>query len=96
MTPPAQRTEPELLSPELLARLSHLQIKIGRRLTGAIVGRHRSPNHGSSIEFKEHKEYAPGDEIRHLDWKAYAKLDRYYIKRFEDETNLRTFLLLDT
>jgi uncharacterized protein (DUF58 family) len=96
MTPPAQRTEPELLSPELLARLSHLQIKIGRRLTGAIVGRHRSPNHGSSIEFKEHKEYAPGDEIRHLDWKAYAKLDRYYIKRFEDETNLRSFLLLDT
>ncbi len=85
-----------LLDAALLAQLSTLQLDTNHRIAGALVGRHRSPKHGSSIEFAEHKEYTQGDDIRHLDWKAYVKLDRYYVKRFEDETNLRTFILLDT
>ena len=56
---------------------------------------HRNPHAGSSVEFAEHKEYAPGDELRHIDWKAVGRVDRYYVKRFEDETELRTFLLVD-
>ena len=60
-----------------------------------LTGLHRSPHHGQSVEFAEHKEYAPGDEIRHIDWKAYGKTDKYYVKRFEQETNLRAWLVLD-
>ena len=82
----------QLLDPELLSRLAHLSILSPRRVSGAIVGRHRSHTHGSSIEFAEHKEYAPGDELRHMDWRAYGRVDKYYIKRYEDETNLRTFV----
>lgn len=59
------------------------------------MGRHRSPFKGSSVEFVEHREYYPGDEIRHIDWRAYGKTGRYYIKEFEDETNLRAHLLVD-
>jgi uncharacterized protein (DUF58 family) len=62
---------------------------------GALSGLHRSPHHGQSVEFSEHKEYTPGDDVRHIDWKAYGKFDRYYIKRFEQETNLRAYLVLD-
>ena len=62
---------------------------------GVLTGLHRSPHHGSSVEFAEHKEYAPGDEIRHLDWKVYGKSDKYYVKRFEHETNLQAMLLVD-
>lgn len=60
-----------------------------------MMGRHRSPFKGSSVEFVEHREYYPGDEIRHIDWRAYGKTGRYYIKEFEDETNLRAHLLVD-
>jgi len=62
---------------------------------GAITGMHRNPHKGSSVEFAEYKEYAPGDDIRHIDWRAYGRIDRYYVKQFEDETNLRGYLLLD-
>jgi uncharacterized protein (DUF58 family) len=60
------------------------------------VGLHHNRHAGSSIEFAEHKEYAPGDDIRHIDWKAVARVGRYYVKRFEDETEMRTYLVLDT
>ena len=63
---------------------------------GAFAGMHQNPHAGASIEFAEHKEYAPGDEIRHIDWKAVGRVDRYYVKRFEDETEMRTFLLVDS
>ena len=63
---------------------------------GAFAGMHQNPHAGSSIEFAEHKEYAPGDDIRRIDWKAVGRVDRYYIKRFEDETEMRTFLLVDS
>jgi uncharacterized protein (DUF58 family) len=62
---------------------------------GVLTGLHKSPHHGQSVEFAEHKEYTPGDEIRHIDWKAYGKFDRYYVKRFEHETNLRAYLVVD-
>ena len=69
---------------------------IARQLVeGVMMGRHRSPFKGSSVEFVEHREYYPGDEIRHIDWRAFGKTGRYYVKEFEDETNLRAHLLVD-
>ena len=62
---------------------------------GFITGLHKSPYHGFSVEFAEHRQYMPGDEIKHIDWKVYGKTDRYYIKQFEEETNLKSYLLLD-
>ena len=90
-------TEPALplLDPGALARLKGLQLRARRVADGVLQGLHKSPHHGSSIEFAEHKEYAPGDDARHIDWKAYGRLDKVYVKKFEQETNLRGFLLLD-
>ena len=62
---------------------------------GFIAGLHRSPYHGFSVEFAEHRPYMPGDAIRHIDWKIYGKTDRYYIKQYEEETNLKSYLILD-
>lgn len=62
---------------------------------GFITGLHKSPYHGFSVEFAEHRQYMPGDEIRHIDWKIYAKTDRYYIKQYEEETNLKSYIILD-
>ena len=84
-----------LLDPQLLTQLPPVAIKAMRVVEGALTGLHQSPHQGQSIEFNQHKEYAPGDELRHMDWKLYAKSDRYYIKQFEDETNLRAYLLVD-
>jgi uncharacterized protein (DUF58 family) len=80
----------------LLARLAHLSVRAGQVVEGTLTGQHRSPHQGASVEFAQHREYAPGDEIKHIDWNAYARSDRYQVKQFEDETNLRAFLLLDT
>ncbi len=63
---------------------------------GFMTGMHRSPYHGFSVEFAEHRPYNPGDELRHVDWKVYAKTDRHYVKQYEEETNLRHYVLLDT
>lgn len=84
-----------LLDPRLLARLGTTQLRARAVVEGVLSGLHRSPHQGQSVEFAEHKEYAPGDELRHIDWKVYGKVDRHYVKRFEHETNLRAFLLLD-
>jgi uncharacterized protein (DUF58 family) len=83
------------LDAESLAKLSGLQLRFQAVVEGTLAGIHPSPHHGSSIEFAEHKEYSPGDDLRHLDWKAVGKFDRYYIKRYEDETDLKAYLLLD-
>src|SRR5438046_3426055 len=83
------------LDPALLARLGPLQGRARKVVEGRLTGLHKSPHHGQSVEFAEHKEYAPGDEIKHIDWRAFAKLDKYYVKRFEMETNLRALLVLD-
>jgi uncharacterized protein (DUF58 family) len=84
-----------LLDPVVLAKLATLKWRVRAITEGILTGLHKSPHHGQSIEFAEHKEYAPGDEIRHIDWKAYAKFDKYYVKRFEQETNLRAWLVVD-
>jgi len=83
------------LDPEVLAKLGNLRLRVRAIAEGILTGLHRSPHHGQSVEFAEHKEYAPGDEIRHIDWKAYGKFDKYYVKRFEQETNLRAYLVVD-
>lgn len=83
------------LDPAQLARLGSLPIKARVIVEGALSGLHRATVHGASVEFAEHKEYTPGDELRHVDWKAYAKLDRYYVKQFEQESQLTVYLVLD-
>jgi uncharacterized protein (DUF58 family) len=84
-----------LLDPKALAKLSTMKLRARAVVEGVLSGLHKSPHQGQSVEFAEHKEYAPGDEMRHIDWKAYAKFDKYYVKRFEHETNLRAFLAVD-
>src|SRR5882724_5142509 len=86
----------QYLDPVSLARLSNLELRARSVVEGALSGLHRSPHHGSSVEFAEHKEYTAGDEIKHIDWKAYGKFDKYYVKRFEQETELRAHLIVDT
>ena len=83
------------LRPEVAARLDNLSLRARLVVEGFIAGHHRSPYHGYSVEFAEHRAYGSGDEIRHIDWKLFGKTDRYYIKRFEEETNLKCYLLLD-
>jgi len=83
------------ITPEQLARLASLPIKARVIVEGALSGLHRANVHGSSVEFAEHKEYSPGDELRHVDWKAYAKVDRYYVKQYEQESQLTVYLVLD-
>jgi uncharacterized protein (DUF58 family) len=88
--------EKSYFDPLVLARLSNLYLKARWVVEGIMSGIHRSRSKGFSVEFEEHREYSPGDEIRRIDWKALGKFDRYFIKETEDETNLRAYLLLDT
>ncbi len=85
----------ELLNAQTLARLAGVKLRARAVVEGVLSGLHKSPHQGQSVEFAEHKEYAPGDEIRHLDWKAFGKFDKYYVKRFEHETNLRAVMVID-
>lgn len=85
----------QLLDPEMLARLRRFPLRARRAVEGHASGRHRSPFHGFSVEFADHRNYAPGDDLRYLDWKAFGRTDKYYLKRFEEETNLVCYLLLD-
>jgi uncharacterized protein (DUF58 family) len=82
-------------NPTELAQFGRLELIARQLVEGLMMGRHRSPFKGSSVEFVEHRDYYPGDEIRHIDWRAYGKTGRYYVKEFEDETNLRSHLLID-
>ncbi len=83
------------LHPRTIARISRLDLRARHVVEGFISGMHRSPFYGHSVEFVQHREYSPGDDIRHLDWKVWSKTDRYYIKQFEEETNLRCTLVVD-
>ncbi len=83
------------LRPEVVSRLSSMELRARLVVEGFITGLHKSPYHGFSVEFAEHRQYMPGDEIRRIDWKIYGRTDRYYIKQFEEETNLKSYLLLD-
>ena len=84
------------LQPENLAKIDSLEMKARLVVEGFITGLHRSPYHGFSVEFAEHRQYRPGDEIRHLDWKVFARSEKYYIKQYEEETNLRSMIIVDS
>jgi uncharacterized protein (DUF58 family) len=83
------------MQPEVVSRLDRLDLVARLVVEGFITGLHRSPYHGFSVEFSEYRPYMPGDPLRHIDWKVWGRTDRYYVKQFEEETNLRTMLLLD-
>jgi uncharacterized protein (DUF58 family) len=80
---------------DVLARISNMQLLAKVVVEGFILGLHRSPYRGFSVEFAEYRQYVPGDEVKHIDWKVFGKTDRYYLKQFEEETNLACYLLLD-
>ncbi len=88
--------EKNYFDPKVLAGISNLYLRARWVVEGMMSGVHRSRSKGFSVEFEEHREYSPGDEIRRIDWKALGKFDRYFIKEYEDETNLRAYLLVDT
>src|SRR5213592_759768 len=83
------------LKPEILARITKLGLRAQRVVEGTISGLHRSPLHGLSVEFADYREYVPGDDLKRLDWRAYARSNRHFIKQFEEESNLRATILLD-
>ncbi len=84
------------LNPKVLNKITNLELKARLIVEGYISGLHKSPYHGFSVEFAQHREYVPGDDIRHIDWKVYGKSNRYYIKEYEEETNLVSYFLLDS
>ncbi len=86
----------DYLDPAALAKLHGLALKARLIVEGYVTGLHRSPYQGFSVEFAEHREYVPGDDLRYVDWKAYGKSDRYYLKRFEEDTNFSCLIVLDT
>ena len=85
----------QYLDPKVLNKLSNLELKARLIVEGYISGLHKSPYRGFAVEFAQHREYVPGDDIRYIDWKVYGKSDRYYIKQYEEETNLICYFLLD-
>ncbi|MDB4142148.1 DUF58 domain-containing protein [Akkermansiaceae bacterium] len=86
----------DFLDTDVLARLKAIPMESRFPMIGNVAGRHRSPHRGSSVEFAEYRKYVPGDDTRRLDWKAYARSDRYYIKEFEADTNLRAYFVVDS
>ncbi len=82
--------------PTALTKFGRLELVARLVVEGFIIGQHKSPYKGASVEFVEHRQYYPGDEIRHIDWRAYGKTGKYYIKEYEDETNLRCYMLVDS
>ncbi|MEX0770000.1 MAG: DUF58 domain-containing protein [Balneolaceae bacterium] len=84
-----------LLNPDILTQLAPLELKARTIVEGFISGLHRSPYHGFSVEFAEHRPYSPGDNFKHIDWKVYGKTERFYVKQYEEETNLRAHIILD-
>lgn len=88
-------TASKYLRPEVLTRITGLELRARLIVEGFVSGQHRSPYRGHSVEFAEHREYVPGDDIRHIDWRVYGRADRIFIKQYEEETNLRTHLLVD-
>ncbi|MCE9634293.1 MAG: DUF58 domain-containing protein [Planctomycetes bacterium] len=94
----SDKTEPHekgTIDPSIIGRIAKLELRARLVVEGYVSGLHRSPYRGFSVEFAEHREYAPGDDLRYLDWKVFGKSDRYYVKRYEEETNLLCHLVLD-
>ncbi len=94
--PPRPQPPRRAIDPRALMRIKSLQLRARAAVEGFVKGMHRTPYHGFSVEFSEYRQYTPGDDPRYLDWKLFARSDRYHIKRFEDETNLRCTLVVDT
>jgi uncharacterized protein (DUF58 family) len=93
---PKQEHHWEFLDMGVISRLSRLTVSVRLPMLGAVTGIHRSATRGSSVEFAEYRKYAPGDDLRFLDWRVFARTDRFYMKEFEADTNLRCYLVLDT
>src|SRR5438309_9891396 len=83
------------LEPLTLAKVRGLELQARMVVEGYLSGMHKSPYHGFSVEFAQHREYVPGDDIKHVDWKVYGRTERFYLKQYEEETNLVCWLLLD-
>src|SRR6478609_4646844 len=90
------RNSRSFLDPSVLSRLAGFPLFARRPMQGNVSGRHPSPHRGSSVEFAEYRKYVPGDDLRRLDWRAYGRSDRFFVKEFEADTNLRCCLVLDT
>jgi uncharacterized protein (DUF58 family) len=95
MPTPSSRRDPRFLDPAVIARLGTMELKARTVVEGFLSGLHRSPYKGFSVEFAEYRQYLPGDDLSTLDWKIYARSDRHYVKKFEEETNLECHVLLD-
>ena len=93
--PPNRSHSASYIDPAALMRIKNLELRAKLVVDGFLSGLHRSPYHGFSVEFTEYRQYSPGDDLRFLDWRLFARSDRFYLKRFEDETNLRCYLLVD-
>ncbi len=89
------RDSARFLQPEQISRISRLEVRAREIVEGFLSGLHRSPYYGQSVEFVQHREYVAGDDYRRIDWKVWSKTDKYYIKQYEEDTNLRTLLLVD-
>ncbi|MEJ5305883.1 MAG: DUF58 domain-containing protein [Ignavibacteria bacterium] len=85
----------QLLDPKIITKISSLDLRARYIVEGFLIGLHRSPYHGFSVEFSEHRPYLPGDEISRIDWKVYGKTDRFFIKQYEEETNLKCYVVVD-
>jgi len=90
------RRSRSFLDAQVLSRLANVPLMARRPMQGAVSGRHPSPHRGSSVEFAEYRKYVPGDDLRRLDWRAFGRSDRFYVKEFEADTNLRCCFVLDT
>jgi uncharacterized protein (DUF58 family) len=90
------RSSRSFLDPQVLSRLAGVPLLPRRPMLGTVSGRHPSPHRGASVEFAEYRKYVPGDDLRRLDWRAYGRSDRFYVKEFEADTNLRCCLVVDT
>src|SRR6185369_4256810 len=83
------------LAPAVIARIQGLELRARSVVEGFLAGQHRSARHGFAVEFAQHREYSPGDDLKHLDWKVYGRTERYYLKQYELETNLIAWILVD-
>jgi len=92
----ADSSHRDLLDPGIIARLSNLDLNARQAMLGTVTGMHKSAARGSSVEFAEYRKYVPGDDIKNIDWRVYARSDKYFIKEFEADTNLRCHLVVDT
>jgi uncharacterized protein (DUF58 family) len=86
---------PTIPDPTVLSRIDRLELEARQVVEGYLSGRHRSPRHGFAVEFAQHREYSPGDDIKHIDWKVYGRTERYHLKQYEQETNLVAWILMD-